>query len=167
MLMYSFRFGRKLRHSTLLLLLLLAVIAAGKLVLNIMPESATANAPIKNRAAKTEEQRQQFISGLGWQVEEQPAETVEIVIPKKFDDIYQRYNEIQKQQGTDLTKWRGKRCQKYSYDLLNYPGEQRHVRLNLLVCGGKIIGGDICSLGLDGFMHGLEANKEDLTVKAG
>ena len=60
----------------------------------------------------------------------------------KFDEIYQSYNLIQKEQGMDLLKWRGKRCMKYSYNVLNYPAQQQNIRLNLLVCGGKIIGGD-------------------------
>lgn len=168
MLMYSFRFNRKLRHSTLLLLLLLAVMAAGRLVLSFIPDGTmAAGAVIKRQAAKTEEQRQQFIVGLGWQVEPQPAETVDVVIPKKFDEVYQSYNLLQKEQGMDLTRWRGKRCQKYSYNVLNHPSGDPNVRLNLLVCGGKIIGGDVCSLGLDGFMQGLAFPNEDLTAKAG
>ena len=38
---------------------------------------------------------------------------------------------------------------------------------NLIVCGGKMIGGDVCSLGLDGFMSGLRFPTEDLTANAG
>jgi len=168
MVMYSFKFNRKLRHSTLLLLLLLAVMAVGRMVLGFMPEGAMeASVPIKREAAKTEEQRQQFISALGWQTESQPAEVLEIVIPKKFDETYLRYNDIQKQQGTDLTKWRGKRCMRYSYNILNHPSAEEKVRLNLLVCGGKVIGGDVCSLGLDGFIEGLRFPTEDLTANAG
>ncbi len=168
MLMYSFRFNRKLRRSTLLLFLLIAVMAAGRVVLSLMPDGAMETGlTIKREAAKTEEERQQLITGLGWQVEPQPAEAIEIVIPKKFDEIYLKYNEIQKQQGTDLSRWRGKRCMRYSYNVLNHPSGEDHVRLNLLVCGGKAIGGDVCSLGLDGFMEGLRFPTEDLTANAG
>ena len=122
MLMYSFRFNRKLRRSTLLLLLLLAVMAAGRVMLTLMPDTAMeASVRIKRETAKTEEERQLFISALGWQTEPHPIEALEIVIPKKFDETYLKYNEIQKQQGTDLTKWRGKRCMRYSYVVLNHP----------------------------------------------
>ena len=168
MLMYSFRFNRKLRHSTLLLLILLAIMAAGRVVLNLMPDGAVeTGAQIKRESAKTEDERQQFISSLGWQTEPQPTETLEIVIPKKFDEIYLKYNEIQKQQGTDLSGWRGKRCMRYSYNILNHPSDEEHVRLNLLVCGGKVIGGDVCSLSLGGFMSGLRFPTENLTANAG
>lgn len=168
MVMYSFRFNRKLRRSTLLLLMLLAVMAAGRVVLSLMPDgSMETSASIKRQSAKTEQERQQLIASLGWQVRPQPAEVLEIVIPKKFDETYLKYNEIQKQQGTDLSRWRGKRCIRYSYNLLNHPSGEEHVRLNLIVCGGKMIGGDVCSLGLDGFMSGLRFPTEDLTANAG
>lgn len=159
MLMYSFRFNRRIRRSALLLLLLLGVIAAGRFVLDLIPEGnvAPTGAVIKRQAGKTEEQRQEFIANLGWQVGLEPDEAVEVAIPKKFDEIYENYNAIQKEQGMDLTRWRGKRCTRYSYTVLNHPNADKapSVRLNLLVCAGKIIGGDVCSMGLDGFMHGL------------
>lgn len=156
MLLYSFRFNRKLRRTALLLLLLLAVMTVGRLVMAFSPEQqVNAAATIKRRPAKTEQQRQQFIADLGWQVSSEPDEAADVVIPKKFDDVYQSYNTIQKEQGTDLTRYRGKRCKRYSYTVLNHPSGLSNIRLNLLVCGGKVIGGDICSLGLDGFLQGL------------
>ena len=165
MLLYSFRFNRKLRQTTLLLLLLLAVMTAGRLVMAFSPEQqASASATIKRRPAKTEEQRQQFIAELGWQVNPEPDEAAEVIIPKKFDDVYQSYNTIQKEQGTDLSRYRGKRCKRYSYTVLNHPSGLPNIRLNLLVCGGKIIGGDVCSLGLDGFLQGLCFPAENLPV---
>ncbi len=54
-----------------------------------------------------------------------------------------------------MTKYAGKRCKRYSYSVLNYPEEPEDVRANILVYNGKIIGGDVCSLKLDGFMHGF------------
>ena len=160
MLMYSFRVNRKVKRSLMLAAALIAVIS-------IVPQQAMASSAIKQTEGKTEQQRQQFIADLGWQVGLQPTETVEVVIPKKFDEIYMKYNELQKLQGMDLYKKRGKRCTKYSYEVINHPNAKENVRLNLLVCGGKIIGGDVCSLELDGFMHGLLFPNENLTANAG
>lgn len=67
----------------------------------------------------------------------------------------------------DLSRYKGKRCKRYSYTVLNYPGGVQNVRLNLLICGNKIVGGDVSSLGLDGFMRGLVFPAESSTVKAG
>ncbi len=163
MLLYSFRFNRKLRHTALLFLLLLTVMTAGRLVMTFSGESpASSSMTIKRRPAKTEQQRQQFIADLGWQVAAEPYEEADVVIPKKFDDVYQSYNTIQKEQGTDLTRYRGKRCKRYSYTVLNHPSGMDNIRLNLLVCGGKVIGGDVCSLGLDGFLQGLSFPRENI-----
>ena len=41
----------------------------------------------------------------------------------------------------------------------NYPGYENKdgvVRANLLVYEGRVIGGDVCSVELDGFMQGFE-----------
>ena len=85
----------------------------------------------------------------------EPAEVVELVVPKAFDDVYTAYNDMQKEQGYDLIKYQGKRAKRYTYVVYNYPGYEGGVRLNLVVQGNRIIAGDVCSLELDGFMHGF------------
>lgn len=109
----------------------------------------------KTLAAKTNEQRIAFIETFGWEAEAEPAEVMEVIIPKEFDDLYKEYNSIQKMQGCDLSGYAGKRCKRYSYSILNYPGQKENVRVNLLVSNNKIIGGDVCSLEPGGFMHGF------------
>ena len=36
-----------------------------------------------------------------------------------------------------------------------YKGNKEYIKINVLVCDGKVIGGDVCSVKLDGFMHGF------------
>ena len=105
--------------------------------------------------AKTNEQRVAFLAAFGWEVEADPDEVVDVKIPKEFDEVYESYNAVQQTQGCDLKKYAGKRCKRYTYVVTNYPGQADNVRANLLVAGGKIIGGDVCSLELNGFMHGF------------
>lgn len=118
---------------------------------------APAAAPVKvdKTPAKTVEQRVAFLESFGWQVEAQEDEIMEVVIPKQFDEVYEKYNDIQKTQGCDLTRYAGKRCKRYTYVVNNYPEHPENIRANILVYNGKIIGGDICSLDLDGFMQGF------------
>ena len=97
--------------------------------------------------------RGEFLTQLGWEVE--PHEFMEVMIPREFDDIYSEYNELQKSQGMDLTKYRGKRAMHYTYKVKNHPSGEDSVVLNLLVYKNKLIGGDVCSTKADGFMHGL------------
>jgi len=104
---------------------------------------------------KTNEQRLAFAASFGYQVQEEPAEILEVIIPKEFDEVYTEYNSLQKKQGYDLEKFAGKRCRRYSYIVTNYPQAEGEIRLNILVYSNKVIGGDVCSLEAGGFMHGF------------
>lgn len=110
--------------------------------------------------ASTAEERIAFLSQYGWSVEEEPLEVKEIIIPAEFDDVYEKYNAIQKEQGFDLTAYCSKRVKKWTYKVTNYPNYEGRdcIRATLLVFDGKVIGGDVCSVELDGFMHGFVKN---------
>lgn len=111
---------------------------------------------ITDLVAETNQQRINYLKQFGWQVSEEPSEIVEVAIPTEFNDVYERYNVIQKKQGFDLSPYRGKTVKRWTYDVKNYPDNQSNIKANLLVCENKVIGGDICSLALDGFMHGFQ-----------
>lgn len=114
-----------------------------------------------NTDAKDNNQIIEFLSQFGWKTSGQPAETRDISIPTVFNDTYEKYNQIQKSQGMDLKKYMGKLCKQYTYDITNYEGSDQKVRANVLVIDGKVIGGDISSTNLDGFMHGFEKPKDN------
>lgn len=99
--------------------------------------------------------RLRFLKSHGWEVLDTPVMEKEITVPKSFDEVYTRYNEdIQLPSGFDLRKYAGKQVTLYTYIVINYPTEDE-VTANILVYENKIIGGDICSVNLDGFMHGF------------
>ena len=100
-----------------------------------------------------------FLSQFGWDIEEDPVEVAEVIIPAEFDRGYEKYNEIQKAQNLDLTPYAGKRAKRWTYNIKNYPGyegDSGTVQANILVYEGAVIGGDICSTELDGFMQGFD-----------
>lgn len=105
--------------------------------------------------AKTDAERAAFIAQFGWEVEAEPLEITEVVIPEEFDDVYTRYNELQKQQGYDLEKQKGERVKRYTYRVMNYPDAEQEVHISLMVLDGKVIGGDVSSTALGGFMQGF------------
>lgn len=105
---------------------------------------------------KTNDDRINFLSQFGWQVKTDPIETADITIPKEFDKIFTGYNEIQKRQGLDLSKYKNKNVTRYTYEITNYEGEDGKVYANIIVYRNKVIGGDICSADVKGFIHGLE-----------
>jgi len=103
----------------------------------------------------------EYLRSYGWEVEKEAEAIEEIVIPEEFSEVFQKYNELQKEQGFDLEKQKGQRVKRYTYIVTNYPGEPDYVRANLFICKEKVVAGDICSLKVeDGFLHGLEAPTE-------
>lgn len=110
---------------------------------------------IEKSQGKTNAQRIVFLESFGWEVDPNEEEIREILIPKEMDDVYQNYNQLQKAQGCDLNKYAGKTCKRYTYIVLNHPKQKENVNANLIIYNGKIVGGDISSTELDGFMHGF------------
>ncbi|MDR1003170.1 MAG: DUF4830 domain-containing protein [Oscillospiraceae bacterium] len=109
--------------------------------------------------ASTEDERAKFLTQFGWNFDSTPLEVKEIIVPVNFDDVYKEYNEIQKAQGFNLEWYRGERLKRWTYLVTNYPGVSDTIVANLLVKDGKVVGGDICSTALDGFMHGFDPEK--------
>ncbi len=147
-------------------ILILAVIVAGGYFLltgdNDEDEDAASKNGISLKASDNAE-RIAFLSQFGWEISEDPIEVCEVIIPDEFDDTYENYNEIQKQQNMDLSKYKGERVKKWTYEVKNYPSMENSdgvIRANLLVYNSVVIGGDICSIELDGFMHTFEFPSE-------
>ncbi len=157
MFMLSFRFSKKkaLLFSGVFLFAVLAALFGGKLVGSVRQASLQSKVKTEKIEGGTEEQRQSFLGSFGWQVEKEPSTVMEIKIPEEFDKVYEEYNNLQKTQRMDLSPYKGKRCKKYQYAVLNYPDRPDHVVCTLLTYNGRIVGGDISALGDDGFTHGF------------
>jgi hypothetical protein len=119
------------------------------------PDTETAKLSRKKTTAKTDEARAAFIAEFGWEVDAEPAEVTEVIIPKEFDELYTEYNSMQKVMGFDLLPHAGDRVKRYSFTVKNHPQQKENVRANLLVDGNRIIGADISSTEAGGFMQGL------------
>lgn len=89
----------------------------------------------------TYESRVAYLKILGYEVKEETA-IKETVIPGEFKGVYEEYNLLQKKSGFDLSRYKTQVCTVYTYSL---SGIDTKVA-NLIVCGGKIIGGDILDL---------------------
>lgn len=105
---------------------------------------------------KTENSRLEFLRQFGWDVREGCVEEVEIKIPADFDKVMNSYNEIQRSQGLDLSKYKGKTVQRYTYEVTNYPEYDGTVYANIIIYKSRVIGGDICSSDRAGFIRGFE-----------
>ena len=105
---------------------------------------------------KTTDDVIQFLSQFGWQVEGEPVEIKTVTIPAEFDKVFAAYNEIQKAQGLNLLKFKNKEVTRYTFSITNYADFEGTVYANVLVYRNKVIGGDICSADVSGFIHGFE-----------
>lgn len=105
----------------------------------------------------TNDERIRFLSEFGWQVSDEPCIISDVLIPGEFDDVYNNYNELQLENGYDLSNYKSKLVKKYTYEILNYPNfiDGEKVYVNLLIYQNDIIGGDVSSAQLNGFMHGF------------
>ena len=116
---------------------------------------------LKNRGSTrelgSETKRQAFLKEMGWQVPDSFESVKTVLIPKEWEEVYLNYNKLQKQQGFDLTAYKGMQVQVYTYKVLNYPQHEDEdcIFCHLMVSDGQLIGGDVCSTALDGFMQGL------------
>ncbi len=113
-------------------------------------------ATTKTYPMKTESERQEFMSDMGWEVSEEYTSCKVVSIPEEFNETYESYNELQKEQGFNLKKYKGEMVEIYTYAVYNYPGNAENVVINLMVFDGNLIGGDVSCNELDGFMQGLK-----------
>lgn len=105
--------------------------------------------------------RVEFIEGLGVMVKDEPVTEERFSAPDSFDRVSGGYNEMQKTQGLDLSKYVGKRITHYKYEVENYDYDGK-VYVNLLVYKNRIIGCDISSADGVGFVSplvGLDKSK--------
>ena len=162
--MFTISFRLKRRTVITAIVSVLAMGILGCLILCLGKGEADAAAePQTLYSARTDEERIEFLNSFGWEVQPQPAEVMELTIPETCDGVYKEYNEIQQRQGMDLSKYKGKRVKRWTYEITNYPDEPQVVA-NLLVYEDKIIGGDVSTVRLDGFMHGFAADSQRLST---
>ena len=100
------------------------------------------------------DERKNFIRVHGFEIAEDYT-TKTITIPLVWSDVYENYNKLQKNQGYDLSLFKGVTVTQYTYTVTNYPTDEV-VLVHLLVYDGVIIGADLMSTAADGFMQGLK-----------
>ena len=145
-----------------LLITLISVIPNGAETVYAASDTNKNSEKINYKNIKTNDDRIKFLKQFNWEINPEPVESVEIIIPKEFDAVYKKYNDVQKAQSLNLEKYRNKAVKRYTYEILGYPEYKGTVYANLLIYNEKVIGGDICSAEIDGFMHGFDKNNKPL-----
>lgn len=100
---------------------------------------------------KDNNDRVAFIEGFGIKVDPTPIDEAAFTMPEDFDRVILGYNQLQRKQGLDLSKYRQKKVTRYTYKVTNYDSDGE-VYANLFVYRGKIVACDLCSASPDGFV---------------
>jgi len=145
----------KLNSRKLLSVIAALCIAVAILCVTIPQKSSDVLTSKVSNIGKTTQQHIDFLNAYGYNITEKPIQIQEIIIPQQFSSEYEKYNEYQKLSGFDLAKFKGFRVKKYTYKVLDYKESSDEVVANVLIYNNKIIGGDICSTTLGGFVHGF------------
>ncbi|MBR0535410.1 MAG: DUF4830 domain-containing protein [Clostridia bacterium] len=154
--------SRKVRGLALCLAAVVCICGVVGIIFYNCGSSAEDNTTLSvNNSASDIKEIMNFISLFGWTVSPEPDEVREIIIPVEFDDVYSNYNNLQLSQGYDLTPYSGERVKSWRFTVTNYPGYEgkEFIKINILICDGKVIGGDVCSVELNGFMHGFKKDQ--------
>ena len=101
------------------------------------------------------EDRIAYLKALGWEVDEEPVESMELELPEELTGSYAAYNELQLAQGFDLRDYLGQGVSRWTYQVRNYPDRPEDVQLNLYLCEDRPIAGDIIAGGEGGFQGTL------------
>lgn len=139
------------KRAILVGVLVILLIAGGLLWRGLSRE---AEAP-EETVLRDNEDRIAYLKELGWEVNEEPVESMDLQLPEELTGSYAAYNELQLAQGFDLRDYLGKGVSRWTYQVRNYPDRPEDVQLNLYLCEGRPIAGDIIAGGEGGFQGTL------------
>ena len=162
MFVYSMRAGT-VRFFGVVCAAVLLLVALVAFVPELQPVSAQGEVSDQPQAIRYEDVKSAadgiaFLAQFGWEVDPTPVEESHVSVPAQFDKIFTAYNELQRAQGLDLSRYSGRTVQRYTYRVKNYEGCEGTVLANLLVFRGRVIGGDISGAEGSDLMHGFQKN---------
>lgn len=151
MMIWTAKFSKKRAAAAVIFMGI--VMAALILLMGRAPEEAEDAAPMPQLTSNA--QRVDYLRSLGWDVEEEPIETLQFLFPEKLEEPYLSYNELQIPQGFDLSACCGKQVARYTYAVKNHPTRVEGVQANLYICEDVPVAGDIFCAGSEGFQEPL------------
>ena len=137
------------------IILALAAVAGVIILLVLLLGGGSNSAPTAAPSVAGNDGRVQFLQNLGWEVSQSPTESGQVRIPQEENEVFSRYNTMQKSAGYDLSQYAGKTVMRYVYKINNFPEATEPVYATLLIYKNQIIGGDITNTAADGTMQAL------------
>ena len=146
------------------LIIILAAAAALILALLLLVGGKEETAQTAAPSLSGNDGRVQFLKDLGWEVAASPVESTQVRIPEETSEVFDRYNNLQKSQGYDLTDYAGKTVMRYVYKINNFPGTTEPVYATLLVYKNQVIGGDVTDTAAKGQIRGFKMPEATATT---
>lgn len=141
------------------IILALAAVAGVIILLVLLLGGGKDSTPTAAPSVAGNDGRVQFLQNLGWEVSASPTESGQVRIPQEQNEVFGRYNELQKSAGYDLSQYAGKTVMRYVYKVNNFPEATEPVYATLLVYKNQVIGGDITNTAANGTMQALTKAK--------
>ena len=116
--------------------------------------------PTVSTGVSNNDARVDFLKAFGWEVTTSPTESGQVRIPEQSNAVFDRYNDLQKNQGYDLSAYAGKTVMRYVYQINNYPGATAPVYATLLIYKNQVIGGDVTDTAAKGSVRGFKMPKD-------
>lgn len=128
------------------------------MVLTFVGNHSEAKQTMSTISCATTQERLAYIKSAGYTTDGKET-SKKVHIPAQFNDVYTRYNDIQKGQGFDLERYKGKTVLIYTYNIIDYQ-DKESVIADLIVDDGVLIGADLCDVSAEnGFLVGLTDGK--------
>ena len=143
----------KVDKKKIALILGVVVVAVVALVLLFGGNDST---PTVSTGVANNDARVAFLKSFGWDVTTSPAESGQVRIPAESNEIFERYNVLQKSMGYDLSAYAGKTVMRYVYKINNFPGATEPVYATLLIYKNQIIGGDVTDTSAKGSIRSFK-----------
>ena len=99
------------------------------------------------------------LSRFGWEASELVCQE-DFTLPDPFGPTYDTFLALQQEAGFDLTPYAGKTVLRYTYRIANYPAGSDTIYADLLLWQEQVIGGDLRSASLDGFLTSLNGSEK-------
>ena len=132
--------GKALRNIVIILLIIVLIIFAfARGCSGSKADTATCD-EIGEYSLKAETEEQRLDVLRSFKIENAKlTESDEITIPEDFNSVTEKYNEVQKQTGLDLTPYKGQKAQRFTYSV----NAENAAFAVLLVSDGRLIGGHL------------------------
>lgn len=141
------------RRGAAVIIIMLGVILAAAVILCSRPRDLFPASDIID--VSTAAGREKYLASYGWDIDLQSEESRTVLLPKSFGAALKSYADMQTAQGYDFAHYAGCECRQYVYRLSRYKGYDGTVYAVLYIKGSRVIGGDIHSSAIDGFMKPL------------